>query len=87
MKLKWWGLFSRNDQARMRSVARQREVDAKVADLLENDAREMLEEAEHADDDTQKSEAEARLRMAEELREGGELTILLAMAVVRDDKD
>lgn len=87
MKLKLWGLFSGNDQARTRSVARQRKVDTKVAELLENDAKEMLEEAEHSDDDDKRAEAEARLRMAQELREGGELTVLLAMGVLRDGKD
>lgn len=84
--MKWWGLLAGNSKARARSLKRQRQVDSKVADLLERDAKEMLEEAEYAEDEDQKAEAEARLRMAEELREGGELTVLLAMGVLRNDK-
>lgn len=84
MNLKLWGLLTGSDEARVRSLKRQRQVDTKVAELLEQDAKEMLEEAEYAEDEEKKAEAEARIRMAEELREGGELTVLLAMGVLRD---
>lgn len=58
-----------------------------VADRLETTARRKIEKGQNGGDDRLKEEGIAMLKVAEEIRQGGEAALLAAMGVLGRDED